>query len=117
MDTLMDRPAASPGDGRGEGTVSGASSGQPGGPASAEKTGKSDVELLAADGTRVPIENVREKALRSGRQAGRYANDSWKKMRRSAEELGKTNPTGLALGSLAVGLVAGAVLGALLSRD
>jgi hypothetical protein len=123
MDTTTDRPATSPGDGRGE---KGSAKSEPrdsmGAGSSTEKepsmSGRNpEAELLAADGTRVPIESARERAMRSGRQAGRYASDSWKKISHSAEELGKTNPTGLALGALAVGLVAGVLVGALLARD
>src|SRR5262245_4915959 len=118
MDTTMDRPTTSPGDGRGEGGASkrttartdqpnpDVSSATPEGAPPAAQPG---AELLSADGTPIPIGSPREKAARRGRELGRYASDSWKKISRSAEELGKTNPTGLALGSLAVGLVAGVI--------
>jgi hypothetical protein len=70
--------------------------------------------LLAADGTPVPIERAQDEAARGVGELPRVAGESWKRL---TEELGKSNPTGLALGALGIGLVAGAVLGALLARD
>jgi hypothetical protein len=51
------------------------------------------------------------------RDLGRSAGESWKKLSAAAGEIAKENPTRVALGALAVGLVIGAAIGALLARD
>ena len=51
------------------------------------------------------------------RELGRSANESWRKLSAAAGETAKKNPTGTALGALAVGLIVGATIGALLARD
>ena len=122
METTTSRPP-SPGDGKGQSKTS------PKPPPEAEaaeaaaaqsegsrpKTGSS---LLGADGQTVRIsEDPAESAVDRGRELGRRAADSWERLSSAASDLAERNPTRTALASLGVGILIGAVVGAILARD
>jgi hypothetical protein len=52
-----------------------------------------------------------------GRTAGERVGREWERVSRDAEEYAREHSIGVALGSLALGLVAGVLIGALLTRD
>ena len=125
METTTQKPPTSTGDGRGEGSVSKRTG------ASAErndpkpiqasweesKPESSGADLLAADGSPISIEREEGQTMEGIRELGRSASESWRKLSAAAGETAKKNPTATALGALAVGLIAGATIGALLARD
>jgi hypothetical protein len=125
METTTQKPPTSPGDGRGEGSVShraGASTdrNEPKPPQSSREEPKTEAPgsgLLAADGSSLSIGDGERRAMEGIREFGRSAGDSWRKLSAAAEKTARKNPTGTALGALAVGLIAGATIGALLARD
>jgi hypothetical protein len=74
--------------------------------------------LLGADGEAIPVtEGFAESAAARGREIGRKAEDSWKRISTAAQGLAEENPTRTALSALGVGILVGAVIGALLARD
>lgn len=52
-----------------------------------------------------------------GRRVGERVGRQWERVSGDAEEYAREHSIGVALGSLALGLVAGVLIGALLSRD
>ena len=52
-----------------------------------------------------------------GRRVGERVGRQWERFSGDAEEYAREHSIGVALGSLALGLVAGVLIGALLSRD
>ena len=125
METTTQKPPTSPGDGRGEGSASkrtgvSAERNEPK-PAQAQreesKAEAPGAELLAADGSPIPIGRGEGRTMEDIREFGRSAGESWRKLSAAAGETAKKNPTGTALGALAVGLIVGATIGALLARD
>jgi hypothetical protein len=74
--------------------------------------------LLGADGKSIPIaEDFADTVADRGRELGRRAEDSWKRVSSAAQELAEQNPTRTALTALGVGILVGAVIGAILARD
>ena len=122
METTTRRPPTSPGDGRGQ---TGRASARPEEPVSksvlsgesAEPIEEQRSELLAADGSPIPIgRGQARKAVERGRELGRQASESWKRWSDALEGAAKSNPKRTLWTSLGVGVVAGALLGKLLSR-
>ena len=123
METTTQKPPTSPGDGRGENSVS-KRAGVPTdrnepkpSPSTREEPKAEGSGLLAADGSSIAIGDGERRAIEGIRDFGRSASESWRKLSAAAEETARKNPTGTALGALAVGLIAGAAIGALLARD
>ena len=125
METTTQKPPTSPGDGRGEGSVSkraGTSTDRNEPKPSQSQREEPEAEapagsLLAADGSSIRIGDEEHRTTEGIRELGRSAGESWKKLSTAAEEIAQKNPTGTALGALAVGLIAGVTIGALLARD
>ena len=69
--------------------------------------------LLGADGKAIPI----DEGFDRGREFGKRAEESWKRVSSAAQELAEENPTRTALTALGVGILVGAVIGAILARD
>ena len=126
METTTRKPPTSPGDGRGQTAPGGPSSARPeesiSKPSvtleSAETNTPAGSELLAADGNPIPIgRGQAQKAADRGREIGRQASASWKRWSEALEDEAKNNPKRTLWTSLGVGVVAGVLLGKLLSRD
>jgi hypothetical protein len=125
METTTQKPPTSPGDGRGEGSVSrradaSTDRNEPKPPQSPREDPKAEAPgtgLLAADGSSILIGGGERRTVEGIREFGRSAGESWRKLSAAAEETARKNPTGTALGALAVGLIAGVTIGALLARD
>jgi hypothetical protein len=86
-----------------------------------ERYSTGDPNLQRPEETGAPDEGARsgfwdEIGSRS-RMAGERVGREWERVSRDAEEYAREHSIGVALGSLALGLVAGVLIGALLSRD
>jgi hypothetical protein len=124
MERTTQGPPTSPGDGRGEGVPKRSSpsaernDSKPAvSPQAEPKAVGSGADLLAADGSSIPIGGGEGQTMQGVRDLGRSAAESLKKLSAAAEETARRNPTRAALAALAVGLVVGAAIGALLARD
>lgn len=127
METTTRRPPTSGGDGPGEGNVgkrakeqseSRPAENRPSASPSSESRPPEKAELLGGDGQPIPIgKGFKEDTLDRGRELGRRAGESWKRLSKAAETAAGRNPTRAALTAFGVGIVAGVVVGALFSRD
>jgi hypothetical protein len=129
METTTSRPP-SPGDGKGQSKTSPkprpeTEAAEPAAPLPEGSRAKPGTSLLGADGQTVRIsEDPAETAADRGRELGRRAadswerlSDSWERLSSAASDLAERNPTRTALASLGVGILIGAVVGAILARD
>jgi hypothetical protein len=128
METTTSRPP-SPGDGKGQSKTSPKprAETEAAEPAAAQQEGSrpKTASLLGADGQTVRIsEDLADSAGDPGRELGRRAadswerlSDSWERLSSAASDLAERNPTRTALASLGVGILIGAVVGAILARD
>ncbi len=97
METTTQKPPTSPGDGRGEGSVSkraGASTdrNEPNPSQSTREEPKAETPgggLLAADGSSIRIGSGDGPTMEGIRELGRSAGESWKKLSAAAEETAK----------------------------
>ena len=127
METTTHKPPTSPGDGRGQATSASRPS-----PRTEEPISKLAIpaesaagnvtegsELLTADGEPIPIGRgeVSRKAAERGRELGRRASASWNRWSEAMEDAAKRNPRRTLWTSLGVGVVAGVLLGKLMTRD
>ena len=128
METTTHKPPTSPGDGRGQAGSAGRPSTRPpeepiSQPAisaeSAAAKATEGSELLAADGKPIPIGRgeISRKAAERRRELGRRASASWKHWSDALEDAAKRDPKKTLWTSLGVGVVAGVLLGKLMSRD
>lgn len=125
MDTPIttDKPLAA-GNGRGQSKTGSASSKnrtESGAPEStpSEREPSTPSPLLGADGQAIPISEggSTDSVIDRGVDLGRQAGDLGKRLSTMTQEYAKREPTRAVLISLGVGVVLGAVIGALLARE
>jgi hypothetical protein len=81
------------------------------------ETERPRADLVGADGSAIPVSRGEDRTRGGDLESGRSSEGSWRKVSAAAGDLAKRNPSGAALGAFAIGIVAGAAIGALLARD